>query len=57
MKSPTANPAIAVIASAFVYAMLFPPVSASVLAWVTLAPLLLVLASSSPTRAFGYGGL
>ena len=57
MKFLTANPAIAVIASALCYAMLLPPVSASALAWVALAPLLLVLASSSPARAFGYGGL
>ena len=57
MKFLTDNPIIAVIASGIVYAILLPPFSASTLAWVALVPLLMVLASSSPWRAFGYGAL
>jgi apolipoprotein N-acyltransferase len=57
MKFPIAGPSIAVVSSALLYAMLLPPYEASALAWVALVPLLVVLASSSPLRAFGYGGL
>jgi apolipoprotein N-acyltransferase len=57
MKVLTARPVITVVASGFLYAMLLPPFSVSLFAWVALAPLLLVLASASPLRAFGYGGL
>jgi apolipoprotein N-acyltransferase len=35
--------------------MLLPPFELPALAWVALTPLLLVLASTSPARAFGYG--
>ncbi len=57
MKLRAAILVTAVIASGLLYAMLLPPFSASALAWIVLVPLLLVLASSSPLRAFGYGGL
>ncbi len=44
-----------VVASGLLYAALLPPFAQSWLAWVALAPLLVVLASTSPWRGFGYG--
>ncbi len=55
MKLSRSHRIALVILSGAAYALLLPPFAWSPLAWVALVPLLIVLASESPTRAAAHG--
>ena len=55
MKLPFLWPEALVVVSGALYALLLPPFEQHALAWVTLVPLLLALASTSARRGFGLG--
>src|SRR5438128_9371089 len=49
--------ALAMVAGAAAYALALPPFDHAALAWVTLVPLLLVVRTVPPRRAFAWGAL
>ena len=49
--------ALAVVAAAGGYALALPPFDHAALAWLTLVPLLLIVRTASPRRAFAWGAL
>ena len=57
MRASTIRRAVAVVAGAAAYALALPPFDHACLAWVTLVPLLLVVRTASPRRAFAWGAL